>query len=246
MFVQNVCKIVLIFFVLFSLSLLFFSQSVRADGGAPNLAYISGTSQGISVIDVAQQKVTNSISVTGDPHTILLSVDGRLLYVTQPALHSMTVFVTQTKKPLCSVQLPSHPSLLTLDPGTNTLYVAGSDTNVVSALDPTTCAIEHTVHTNSPVGGMAVAVIGGGISGGSGNQLWVADRDGLTIFDAAGKKLATIPVEGGPEYLCIPPGGMVYVTTHQGSVEAVDIPSLTRCCLHYSAAEPLGQWITTL
>src|SRR5437660_5810750 len=37
----------------------------QADGGAPNLAYVSGTSSGISVIDVGQAKVTKTISVPG-------------------------------------------------------------------------------------------------------------------------------------------------------------------------------------
>jgi len=36
---------------------IFFPLQVHADGGAPNLAYVAGTPQGVSVIDVAQQKV---------------------------------------------------------------------------------------------------------------------------------------------------------------------------------------------
>ncbi|MDQ2717348.1 MAG: hypothetical protein M3Z08_20810 [Chloroflexota bacterium] len=59
---------------------------VHADGGAPNLAYVFGTTQGISVIDVGQARVTKVIALAGDPHSILLSQDGRFLYVTQPAL----------------------------------------------------------------------------------------------------------------------------------------------------------------
>jgi hypothetical protein len=43
------------------------SPSARADGGAPNLAYIAGSAKGISVFDVAQQKVTSTINVSGDP-----------------------------------------------------------------------------------------------------------------------------------------------------------------------------------
>ena len=52
-------------FVLAFLSL-FAVPAAHADGGAPNLAYVAGTSHGISIIDVSQQKVTGSISVTGD------------------------------------------------------------------------------------------------------------------------------------------------------------------------------------
>ena len=74
--------------LLFSLSLLslYFAPHTRADGGAPNLAYVSGTTSGVSVIDVGQAKVTKIITVAGDPHTILLSQDGGFLYVSQPAV----------------------------------------------------------------------------------------------------------------------------------------------------------------
>src|SRR2546421_10158203 len=33
----------------------------RADGGAPQLAYVAGTAQGIGVIDIARRRVTGSI-----------------------------------------------------------------------------------------------------------------------------------------------------------------------------------------
>ena len=72
------------FLLVFTLLSLCSPPRARADGGAPNLAYVSGTPSGISVIDVLQGKVTKTISVAGDPHTILLSLDGRFLYVTQP------------------------------------------------------------------------------------------------------------------------------------------------------------------
>ena len=62
------------------------APTALADGGAPNLAYIAGSKTGISVIDIHQQKVTTNFSLSGDPHTIYLSLDGRLLFVTQPAL----------------------------------------------------------------------------------------------------------------------------------------------------------------
>ncbi len=41
--------------------------AARADGGAPNLAYISGTAKGISVVDIQQKAVTGTFSLSGDP-----------------------------------------------------------------------------------------------------------------------------------------------------------------------------------
>src|SRR5690242_21282107 len=82
--------------LVFAALLLCFPPRVHADGGAPNLAYVAGTIQGIGIIDVAQQRVTGTISVGGDPYTILLSPDGRFLYVTQPAVRRIAVVAAKT------------------------------------------------------------------------------------------------------------------------------------------------------
>ena len=213
-------------FLLFVLPLLslYFPLQVHADGGAPNLAYVSGTAHGISIIDVAQQKVTRTISVAGDPHMILLSLDGRFLYVTQPTIGRFSVIAAATGQTICSASLPGQPTLLAFDPNTSILYAAGNGAARVSELDPTACAVQRTFETNSPVYGLAVATIVPGLPGRSGNQLWVAGTNALTVFnDHTGQFLGNIPIEGGPEYVSIPPGDTVYVTTHQGSVYAVDI-----------------------
>src|SRR5229473_77742 len=96
--------------------------SALADGGAPNLAYIAGSAKGISVVDIQQKTVTNSFALTGNPQTIYLSLDGRFLYVTQPALDRVTALAARTGQVFCTVNVPGQPSLLAFDPGTNFLY----------------------------------------------------------------------------------------------------------------------------
>lgn len=202
------------------------THSARADGGAPNLAYVSNTQRGISIVDIAQRKVTDAIPISGAIAAILLSVDGRLLYVTQPSLHRFTVVATKTKQMICNASLPGQPSLLALDPGTNTIYVGGAGSNKVVGLDPLTCAKKRTIQVSGDVTGLAVAVIGAGIAGGNGNQLWVAHDNGLSVFDQDGKQTASVNLQAHPQYLCIPPGNSAYVTTREGTVEAVDLKTL--------------------
>ncbi len=210
------------FLLVFILLSLCSPPKVRADGGAPNLAYVSGTPSGVSVIDVLQGKVTKLISVAGDPHTILLSLDGRFLYVTQPGLGQVTVILAETGQPVCIARLPGKPAFLALDQYSNILYVAGSGAARVTALDPTTCAVQHVFQVESPVYGLAVAVVATGSS--VNHQLWVAGMDALTIFDGlTEQQLANISIPNGPQYLSLPPGETVYVTTRQGTVDAVDI-----------------------
>ncbi len=220
--VSRRCRWSLSFLLVFILLSMCSPLSVRADGGAPNLAYVSGTPFGVSVIDVLQGKVTKIIPVAGDPHTILLSLDGRFLYVTQPGLEQVTTILAETGRPVCTAHLPGEPALLALDQYSNILYAAGSGGARVTALDPTTCAVQHVFKMESPVYGLAVAVVATGSS--VNHQLWVAGMKALTIFDGlTEQQVGKIPIPGGPQYLSLPPGETVYVTTRQGTVDAVEI-----------------------
>jgi DNA-binding beta-propeller fold protein YncE len=154
---------------------------------------------------------------------VLLSVDGRLLYITQPALNRVAVISTSTRQVQCFAAVPGRPSLLTIDPATNTLYAAGTASDHVTALDPATCAIKYVLKGNGSISGLAVALIGGSATGDSDNELWVASTGGLRLFHSNGQPLADIPLPVHPQYLCIPPGETAYVTTRQGEVEAIDL-----------------------
>jgi DNA-binding beta-propeller fold protein YncE len=200
-----------------------FSSSVHADGGAPNLAYIAGASHGIDIIDVAQQRVTGSLSVPGDPHAILLSLDARFLYVTQPQEGRVAVLAAKTGQTICTANVPGQPTLLAYDPNPDTLYAAGNGAASVTALNPNTCAVKFTISTDGPVYGLAVVFVAGGLAGHDVNELWVAARS-LSVFnDLNGQVLTTVAIPDEPRYICIPPGATVYVTTARGSVLAVDL-----------------------
>src|SRR5207248_3882717 len=82
------------------------SPSAHADGGAPQLAYVAGAARGIGIIDIAQRRVTGMIAESGDPHTVLLSLDGSALYVSRPIPGQVAVIGAKTGKTLCSVSLP--------------------------------------------------------------------------------------------------------------------------------------------
>lgn len=93
-------RICLLFFTAFILLValsLCMPPQVFADGGAPNVAYVAGTKEGITTIDIDQQKVTSTMPLPGDPHTTLLSIDGRVLYATQPNLGDVAVIAAKTK-----------------------------------------------------------------------------------------------------------------------------------------------------
>jgi hypothetical protein len=210
----------LMFAFAFLLLLLPFFQRAYADGGAPNLAYVAGATHGVGVIDISQQKVTSSISVNGNPQMILLSLDGRYLYVTQPTLGRITILSARAGKIICTANLPGQPSLLALGPQSGSLYAAGTGASIVSVLNPTTCAVQHTFQTQSPVYGIGVGLVGAGNN--LHDQLWVSGTTSLTFFNANGQTSGSIPVAGGPQYLSLPGGYSLYVTTRHGGVDTVE------------------------
>ncbi len=208
--------------VLTLLILLLPVRAVHADGGAPNLAYVAGASPGLSVIDIQQQQVTSKFPVAGDAHMIYLSLDGRFLYVTQPALGRVAMLAAKTGQVICTASAPGQPTLLAFDAGANLLYAAGNGAASITGINPTTCAIEKTIATDGPVYGLAVATVGTGVNGSTGNQLWVAAGNALAIFDSKGQRIASMILPGA-QYITIPSGSMVYVNTRQGSIVAIDL-----------------------
>src|SRR6266702_6125913 len=200
------------------------SPAAHADGGAPQLAYVAGTAQGISVIDIARRRVTGSIAVAGNPRTVLMSPDGHALYVTQPTPGRVAVINAKTGKTLCTASLPGQPSLLALSLDAAILYAAGQGDTSVRAIDPGTCEVQRTFETHEPVYGLAVtASTAANATPLTPNQLWITGITGLTIFDVNGYLLGSVPIASGPQDISIPGGFTAYVTTHQGTVVAVDL-----------------------
>ena len=201
-----------------------FAPSAYADGGAPQLAYVAGTTRGISIIDIAQRRVTGTVAEPGNPGTVLLSPDGHALYVTQPALGRVAVINAKTGKTICTASLPGQPSLLALSIDSTVLYAAGQGDTRVRAIDPATCAIQRTFETHEPVSGLAVAAsAAANATPSTPNQLWITGTTGLTVYEANGHLLGSVPIAGGPQNISIPAGFTAYVTTRQGTVVAVDL-----------------------
>lgn len=206
-------------------SVVLLAPSAHADGGAPNLAYVAGGGKGVSVIDIAQQKVIQNIALGGDPSMLYLTLDGRYLYVAQPSLNRVSMLDTSTEQVVCQVTIPGQPSLMAFDAGVSLLYVAGNGSSQITALSGNTCTIKKTIATSGPVYGLAAAEVGQGPNGGTGNQLWFTSSNGLNVYTQP-DKIQHIAIQGNPQYISIPAGATVYVTTRQGTVVAVSLQTL--------------------
>ncbi len=204
------------------LAILLLSRPVYADGGAPNLAYVAGAEQGVGMIDIAQQRMARQFGVAGNPDMLLLSPDGSLLYVTQPATGSVVALAAKTGQVICRASFPGHPALLTLSVDAAVLYVAGLNETTIQALNARTCAQEQAFQLSQPVHWI-VSTLSNASSDVPRTQLWVAAEDAVNVLDDQGQVLDTIPVAGNPQFLSVPGSLTAYVATHQGSVIAIDM-----------------------
>src|SRR6266568_1288767 len=223
------------------------SPAAHADGGAPQLAYVAGAAQGISVIDIARRRVTGSIAVAGNPRTILLSPDGHALYVTQPTPGRVAVINAKTGKTLCTASLPGQPSLLTLFdvnghllgsvpiaggphdisiPGGFTAYVTTRQGTVV-AVDLGTRQIIRTLLSGGQFGPMDYDANTG--------EVYVPDRqhNQLDVLDPVTAGTTVMPPEPGriirlsssPQSVAITSDGQLgFVALSNGQVLMLDIP----------------------
>ncbi len=205
----------------------------RADGGAPNLVYVSGTPAGVSVIDIASQQVTGTIHVDGDPRGMVLSTDSRFLYVAQAGKSSVAVVDTRSRQVVHTYPVGAGPQALTLDlVDPSHLWVANSGSQTVTVLNPATGKRLATI----PVGLHPVSInIAGPTSGitetDGTSEVLVANQDAasLTVIGSESfKVLATVPLPNGdnPLWVTVPAfGGTAYVSTQQGHVYGFTLAS---------------------
>jgi YVTN family beta-propeller protein len=209
-------------------------QTARADGGAPNLAYVAGGGSGgndLVVIDIGKRAVTGRVAVGGGPASALLSTDGRYAYVAQSTKNAVAIVDARTLQVVATVPVGPTPQGMALDlsRSPNLLYVANSGSDTLTMLDPDARKVVASVTVGKHPTGVAVAAIGSGIAGAdlSDAEIYVANSgdDTVTVLSARHRTtIATIPVSGGPLNVVVPAsGGVAYVGTRSGAVVALDL-----------------------
>ncbi len=211
--------------VIFTFCFLLNQSIAYADGGAPNLVYVAGGGQGISVIDVAQQRIARTLHLDSAPAMTQLSSDGSTLFIVQPEQNRALILNASTGKTRCQVHVPGRPSLLILSTQEDAFFVAGNGDSHVRAFDPNTCRLIRTIAVSGPVYGLATALDGGVFPTHTGlYQLCIATANQVLIFDPDGQQLASYPIAAGPRHISAPPADFkIYVTTQQGSLVVIDL-----------------------
>lgn len=208
------------------------SPAAFADGGAPNLAYVvsgGASANELDVIDVGQRQVAWRLALGGEPHSVLLSTDGREAYVTETAADQLAIVDARGHSVSATVPVGTHPTAMALDLSSSptVLYVTEQGGDAVAVVDPSARRLVTTIRVGLHPAGVAVAGSGSGVSNGNDAEVYVAnsDSDTVSVIGAHERRvIATIAVAGGPLGVVVPAtGGVAYVTTRAGDVIALSL-----------------------
>ncbi|MFG1433271.1 YVTN family beta-propeller repeat protein [Xanthobacter sp. V2C-8] len=131
---------------------------LAAGGAEAGMAYVSNErGNSITAIDTTTLAVTQTAKVGRRPRGIIMSPDGKVIYLCASDEHAVQVIDPATLKVLRKLKSGPDPELFALHPSGNPLYIANEDDNQVTVLD----VEKNRVITQVPVGtepeGMAVS-----------------------------------------------------------------------------------------
>jgi YVTN family beta-propeller protein len=177
----------------------------------------------IAVLDTGTNRLQGTIPVPQGPHGIVMTPDGRKVYVSSDGASTVSVIDTQTDKVVRSIEVGPNPHGLAIAPDGRQILVGAFGTHQVLLIDTSTDQIVQHLpvpmpHNSalSPDGHMAYV----------GSQQQGATA--IVILDLIqGTQVGTIPLEKTPRGLTLSPDAKQLYVTVAGvdAVQAVDLAS---------------------
>ena len=194
-----------------------FQPAFNADG---SIAYYFPETT-VSVIDTATYTVTNTIEVGQLPVSVVVSPDGKRVYVGYPGGPTpVRVIDTDTNTVISETTNLWGSSALAVSPDGKHVYVAGlHQYDAVSVIDTTSNTVEPLASLPGGASASAIAISPDGTRLYVTSQDWTSSSSSLSVLDAAdGAVIATIPLsthsdDGQPSQgvAVSPDGKRVYV-----------------------------------
>lgn len=187
-------------------------------------------SSSLSVIEGAGCRVTHEIAVVGDPAPVVISPDGRTVFVTTNA-DRLYAIDTDTGRAAAELSLPATSHHLTLHPHRPLVYVSTRDAGTVLEVDQGTLTRQREFVLGGRTQGLLVAP--------DGTELYVAnEHGGLDVVDLATGALAASLELGGPAFAlaATPDWSQLYV----GLVNAERVQVVDRLSLRVVRTIPTG------
>src|SRR5262245_23486602 len=215
--------------------------------GAPK-AYVGlFKDDAVAVLDTAQNKVLATIAVPKGPHGLVVTPDGRKVYVSSDGASTVSVIDTAADRVVASIDVGANPHGLAVSGDGSRVLVSGWGSNRALVIDTTTDRV---------IGEVPVAQPHNGTLSRDGRTGWVASQQqgatalvrlDLTIW----KEVARVPLDKTPRGLELSPDGRRVFFTLAGvnAIQVLDTATNRIAAQipvgaspHYAPFTPDGRW----
>jgi len=190
----------------------------------------------VDVVDTASLEKVKSIPVGRNPHNVYLTPDHQWMAATSMGENKLTFINIKTEKPDFEIPLPGVPRPVAIDGDMKRFYIQLSKLHGFVVLDfPSRRIVDKVMLPDGPEG--ARPLIPDTYSHGigvapDGQTLWVTSLldNSVSVYSLPGlKRLATIAVGHGPDWMTFTPDGKQCFVSNAGSdsVSVLDVPKRT-------------------
>ena len=186
--------------------------------GAPK-AYVGlFQDDAVAVLDTAQNKLLGTIAVPKGPHGLVVTPDGRKVYVSSDGASTVSVIDTATDRVVASIDVGANPHGLAVSGDGSRVLVLGWGSNRALVIDTVTDRV---------IGEVPVAQPHNGTLSRDGRTGWVASQQqgatALVRLDLTNwKEAARVPLDKTPRGLELSPDGRRVLFTLAG-VNAIQV-----------------------
>src|SRR5437899_9989478 len=222
-------------------------MSSLSAAGAPK-AYVGlFKDDAVAILDTAQNKVLGTIAIPKGPHGLVVTPDGRKVYVSSDGASTVSVIDTATDRVVASIDVGANPHGLAISGDGSRVLVSGWGSNRALIIDTATDRVSGEVPVAQPHNGTLSR---------DGRTGWVASQQqgatalvrlDLTLW----KEVARVPLDKTPRGLEMSPDGRRVLFTLAG-VDAIQVldTATNRIATqipvgaspHYAPFTPDGRW----
>ena len=239
-------RVVLVVGVLGALGACVATRSLTAAG--PPKAYVGlFKDDAVAVVDTVQNKVLTKVQVPKGPHGVVITPDGRKVYVSSDGAASVSVIDTASDHVVASIDVGANPHGLAISGDGRRVLVSGWGSNQAEVIDTATDRV---------IGIVPVAQPHNGSLSRDGRVGWVAsqkqDARALVRLDLdTWKEVARVPLNETPRGLELSPDGRRVFFTLAGvnAIQVLDTATnqiVARIAVgaspHYAPFTPDGRW----
>lgn len=185
------------------------STKVYVPGGASSL---------VSVINIATNTITATVTVGSSPNTVATAPNGLKTYVTNEISGSVSVIDTSNNTVIGTITVGTLPLGIAITPDGSTAFVCNFTSNNVSKIDLSTNSVVATIPVGTHPQEVAITP--------NGAKAYVTDNgsNAVSVIDIATNTVTSVGVGAAPQDLAITPDGLhVYVeNAGSSSVSVID------------------------